>query len=349
MTTSLVRARAPLRLGLAGGGTDVSPYCDVHGGAVLNAAISWYAYATISPAPEGKVIFRASDLNEEVILDADLSMPLDGKLALHRGVWSRMMRDYNGARPLSMTLTTAADVPAGSGLGSSSTIVVAMIEAFREYMSLPLGEYDVARLAFEIEREDLGLKGGKQDQYAATFGGFNFMEFTGSDHVIVNPLRVRDSITAELEAALVLYFTGVSRESAAIIEDQSNMIVDKKEDSIEAMHALKQDAIAMKERLLRGDVQGVANIMGRSWQTKKRTSTRISNDMIDRVYDLALENGAYAGKVSGAGGGGFMMFLADPTLRPNLLRVLAKEEGRVMTCHFTRSGSSAWRTDISGG
>lgn len=339
----VVRARAPLRLGLAGGGTDVAPYCDLHGGAVLNAAISWYAYATIRPSPSGKLVFRADDLDEEVVLDADLDIPLDGKLALHRGVWRRLMADFNDGRPLAVELSTCADVPAGSGLGSSSTLVVAMIEAFKEYLRLPLGEYDVARLAVQIERHDLALKGGLQDQYAATFGGVNFMEFNADQHVIINPLRIRDQTMAELEASVALFFTGVSRESAAIIEDQSRLVENKRFDSIEAMHELKRDAIRMKERLLRGDIRGVAQVLGESWNAKKRTSGRVSSPLIERIHGLAMDNGALAGKVSGAGGGGFMMFIAEPTQRPRLVRALQQQDGIVMTCHFTTAGASAWR------
>jgi D-glycero-alpha-D-manno-heptose-7-phosphate kinase len=341
----VVRARAPLRLGLAGGGTDVAPYCDLFGGAVLNAAISWYAYATVGPSPTGKLIFRAEDLDKEEVLDPDIDLPLRGDLALHRGVWRRLMRDYNDSKPLAVTVSTCADVPAGSGLGSSSTIVVAMIEAFKEYLRLPLGEYDVAQLAVQIERHDLALKGGLQDQYAATFGGVNFMEFNADNHVIINPLRVRDPVIAELEASLVLYFTGVSRESAAIIEDQSRLLDENRSASIDAMHALKEDAIQMKERLLRGAIPGVAKVLGRSWEAKKKTSGRVSNPLIERIHAVAMENGALAGKVSGAGGGGFMMFMAEPTLRPRLVRALEKEEGRVMTCHFTSAGAQAWRVN----
>lgn len=339
----IVRARAPLRLGLAGGGTDVAPYCDLHGGAVLNAAISWYAYATIKPSPSGKLVFRAEDLDEEVVLHPDPDLPLVGKLALHRGVWRRLIREYNHGKPIAVEVSTYADVPAGSGLGSSSTMVVAMIEAYKEYMRLPLGEYDVAQLAVQIERQDLGLKGGLQDQYAATFGGANFMEFNAGNHVIINPLRVREAIMAELEASIVLYFTGVSRESAWIIEDQSRLMENKTTVSMDAMHDLKRDAILMKERLLRGDIPGVANVLGRSWESKKKTSDRVSNPMIERIHGLAMDNGALAGKVSGAGGGGFMMFVAEPTLRPRLMRALQQEDGRVMTCHFTSAGASAWR------
>jgi D-glycero-alpha-D-manno-heptose-7-phosphate kinase len=345
---AIVRARAPLRLGLAGGGTDVAPFCDIEGGVILNSTISWYAYATISPAPEGKVIFRADDLDVEVELDADADMPLEEPLMLHRGVWKHIVNNFNGGRPLSMKLTTASDVAAGSGLGSSSTLTVAIMEAFREYLGLPLGEYDVAQLAVQIERHELGFKGGLQDQYAATFGGVNFMEFGPGPRVIVNPLRVRSNVIAELEASLVLYFTGVSRESAAIIEDQSRLLSAKAEDSIDAMRMLKEDAFAMKERLLLGDVRGVADVLDRSWQAKKRTSSRVSSPLIDAVHETALRHGAYAGKVSGAGGGGFMMFLVDPGKRAKITRALADFGGQVMTCHLEEHGARAWRVNERG-
>src|SRR3546814_822378 len=216
----LVLSRAPLRLGVAGGGTDVSPFADISGGSVLNATISPYAYATIESRSDGNVRFCTADRGEVVDCDALPRLPIDGALSLHKGVYNRIVADYNDGRPLPVTLTTASDVPAGSGLGSSSTLVVAMIEAFREYLSLPLGEYDIAYLAYVIERNDIGLAGGKQDQYAASFGGFNFMEFY-ADRVIVNPLRVKGSVIAELEACLVLCYTGVSRESSAIIDPQA--------------------------------------------------------------------------------------------------------------------------------
>lgn len=332
-----------MRLGLAGGGTDVSPFCDTHGGVILNATISWYAYATISAAPAGKVIFRATDLEVEVELDAEMDLPMEEPLKLHRGIWRRIMREYNGGKPLSLTLTTASDVSAGSGLGSSSTLTVAMIEAFKEHLSLPLGEYDVARLAVDVERNELGFKGGLQDQYAATFGGVNFMEFGAAGRVIVNPLRIRHSTLAELEASLVLYFTGVSRESAAIIEDQSNLLKNNQQSSIEAMHELKRDAHAMKERLLLGDIRGLAEVLEHSWEAKKKTSSRVSSEILERTHDVAISNGAYAGKVSGAGGGGFMFFLVNPELRPKVVRALSAEGGDVMTCHFTQSGASSWR------
>lgn len=338
-----IRARAPLRLGLAGGGTDVSPYCDEYGGYVLNAAISLYAYATIESAPPGKVIFRAADLGEEVVLDADPNMPLEGSLRLHRGVYRRIIREFNHGVPINITLSTHSDAPAGSGLGSSSTVVVAMVQAFNEKLKLSLGEYDVAHLAFEIERRDLLLNGGRQDQYAATFGGVNFMEFYGEDRVIVNPLRVREAIIAELEASLVLYFTGISRDSASIIDEQTRGVESGESRSLDAMHALKEDAVQMKQKLLRGDIRGVATLLGHSWQTKKKLSELVANPVIDHAYNLAIQSGAYSGKISGAGGGGFMMFLVDPARRPEVCRALSSLKGRVQTAHFTSQGAIAWR------
>jgi len=338
-----IRARAPLRLGLAGGGTDVSPYCDEYGGFVLNAAISLYAYATIEPAPAGKVIFRAVDLGEEVILEADANISLDGPLRLHRGVYRRFMHEFNNGEPISIILSTHSDAPAGSGLGSSSTVVVAMVEAFKEKLKLPLGEYDVAHLAFEIERRDLMLNGGRQDQYAATFGGVNFMEFYGDDRVIVNPLRVRETIMAELEASLVLYFTGVTRDSASIIDEQTRGVESGKSRSLDAMHALKEDAVQMKQKLLRGDIRGIATLLGHSWQTKKKLSHMVATPAIDEVYDVAVKVGAYSGKISGAGGGGFMMLLVDPARRPEVCKALSCKDGRVQTAHFTTQGAIAWR------
>ncbi len=170
------RSKAPLRLGLAGGGTDVAPYSDLYGGAILNATISMYAFATIEPRDDGKIVFRSEDKNQVIEMDASEELPLTGELDLMKGIYNRVVRDFEN-KPLSFTLTTFVDAPPGSGLGTSSTLVVTILGAFAQWLRLPLGEYDLAHLAYEIERVDLNMAGGKQDQYAATFGGVNFMEF----------------------------------------------------------------------------------------------------------------------------------------------------------------------------
>jgi D-glycero-alpha-D-manno-heptose-7-phosphate kinase len=338
----IVRARAPLRLGLAGGGTDLSPYCDLHGGHVLNATIDMYAHANIETRANTSVTFEAADLGVSWTGQADERLPTEGRLALHAAVHNRIVREFRAGQPVGLRMVTYCDAPPGSGLGSSSTLVVAMIKAYEEWLHLPLGEYDVAHLAFEIERKDLGLAGGKQDQYAATFGGFNFMEFYDNDRVIVNPLRVKNWILSELEASLVLFYTGVSRASAEIIEQQTRNVAEGDQRSINAMHDLKHDALAMKEAVLKGDFHCFAECMGKSWEAKKKTAADISNPSIETAFSAALEAGALAGKVSGAGGGGFIMFMVDPARRPAVGRALARSGGQVVPFHFTKHGTQGW-------
>ena len=339
----IVRARAPLRLGLAGGGTDVSPYCDLYGGRVMNATIDRYAYAIIAPREGKSACFHALDVGHEEVHECDGAIDGNGPLQLLKGVYARVSRDYlRGERP-ALTVRTFSDAPPGSGLGSSSTMVVALVQAFAEYFSLPLGEYEVAQLAYDIERKDLRLTGGKQDQYAAAFGGFNFMEFYEGDRVIVNPLRIKDWVRAELEASLVLYFTGVSRASADIIDRQVRNIGVQDQDATEATHRLKDEAVRMKECVLKGDLRGLEATMQAGWEAKKRMASGITNPLIDRMEQIAFANGARAAKVSGAGGGGFMMFLGDPERRIGLMRALLAEGGSVLDFHFTQRGATSWR------
>ena len=341
-----IRARAPLRLGLGGGGTDLSPYCDTFGGAVLNATIDLYAYATLEPLPGGdSVYFSARDMGREVLLAADsAAIALADPLVLHRAVYRRIVRQFCGGQPYPCRLTTYCEAPPGSGLGSSSTLVVAMLKAFVEALGLPLGEYDIAHLAYEIERIDAGLGGGRQDQYAATFGGFNFIEFGAGDRVIVNPLRVKNWVLSELEASIVLFHTGQSRESAVIIAEQTKNISQAGK-PVEAMHDLKADAFAMKEAVLTGNIRRFADILNKSWATKRQTAASISNARIDEIMAAAMASGAVAGKVSGAGGGGFIMFVVDPLRRIEVMRRLETMDGQVMTCSFTKRGSEGWRIE----
>jgi len=340
----IVRARAPLRLGLGGGGTDVSPYCDRYGGLTLNATIDKYAYTVIEPRTESDLVrFAATDNRDAWEGEASPQLALDGRLNLHKGVYNRIVREFNAGRPLALALTTHSDAPPGSGLGSSSTLVVSMIKAFVEWLNLPLGEYEIARLAYEVERIDVGLSGGRQDQYAATFGGFNFMEFNPGERVIVNPLRIKNWIISELEASLLLYFGGVSRESAKIIDEQSDNVKRNETAAIDAMHALKSEAIAMKESLLKGDFDRLVESLQAGWEAKKKMAKSISNAQIDEIYDLAKKAGMRAGKISGAGGGGFMMMLVDPIRRMDVVRALEQTRGQIFTCHFTKYGTQGWK------
>src|SRR5436190_6842994 len=303
----IYRSRAPLRIGLAGGGTDVSPYSDEFGGAILNASISHYAHAMIEPLAENNIIMHGADIKQEEQSEWKKELAVNGRLDLHKGVYNRIQKDF-GIGQKNFRLTTYVDAPAGSGLGTSSTLVVAIIGAFAEMLKLPLGEYDIAHYAYEIERRDLQFAGGKQDQYAATFGGVNFMEFYAGDKVIVNPLRIRNEYLHELENNLVLYFTSTSRESATIIKEQQKNVLQKNEKSIEAMHQLKEQARMMKEALLKGRLHEIGEILDFGFQQKRNMAHNISNDSIEEVYEAAKKSGATGGKISGAGGRGFMTF-----------------------------------------
>ena len=340
-----VRARAPLRLGLAGGGTDVSPYCDLFGGFVLNAAIDRYAYAVIKTLDEPVVRFIATDQQVEANNALEMPLALTGKLPLHKAVYNHIMQTFNNGNPIALEISTFCDAPVGSGLGSSSTLVVTMIRAFAELLNLPLDDYAIASMAFKIERKDCGFMGGRQDQYSATFGGFNFMEFYADQRAVINTLRIKNWIICELEASLLLYFTGVSRESANIIADQSSNIEAGTADALEAMHIVKREALVLKECLLRGDFPGMVASMRLGWDGKKRSAKTVSNSRIDLIYDAAIEAGALSGKVSGAGGGGFMWFFIPPEQRMNVSATLNGFGGQVSNCHFTRHGTQGWRVE----
>ncbi|MEL6947769.1 MAG: dehydrogenase [Pseudomonadota bacterium] len=338
-----IRARAPLRLGLAGGGTDVSPYSDQYGGMVLNATISLFAHALIEERSDGRVVFEALDVGLSFEADAAHPLPTDHDLGLVAQAYNRVVADHCGGVPFGVTIRTFADVPPGSGLGSSSTLTVAVLAGLSEYRRLALGEYDIAHLAFEIERQDMGLSGGKQDQYAATFGGFNLMEFQANDRVVINPLRMRASAVSELEASLILYYSGRSRSSATIIDEQVKNVEGRKTRSLEAMHALKAQAIGMKEALLLGDFDYFGELLRQGWTAKREMASQISNDGIDAVLNSAIAAGANGGKVSGAGGGGFIMISVPPERKPAVLNSLKDHEGRTFGCVFTSQGAEAWK------
>jgi D-glycero-alpha-D-manno-heptose-7-phosphate kinase len=270
------------------------------------------------------------------------TLPIDGKASLIKGTYNRVVKDFK--IPLkSFKITTYNDAPAGSGLGTSSTMVVSILKAFVEWHDLPLGNYEMARLAYEIERKDLNLSGGKQDQYAAAFGGFNYMEFLPGDVVIVNPLKVKRWIVDELEASMVLYFTCRSRSSAQIIDEQKRNTETGNSKSIEAMHRIKQGAIDMKFAILKGDMDAFCKVLGKNWEDKKQMANAITNPMIEQVFDVALASGAKSGKVSGAGGGGFIMLFVEPTRKKEVVEALEKLDGFVVPFDFTDGGAHGWK------
>lgn len=347
-----IRSRAPLRLGLAGGGTDLASYSNQFGGAVFNATIGMYAYCTIIPTNDNKIKIYAYDNKNNLETDSVPYLPIDddNTLILHKGIYNRIVKDFNGGKPLSFIMSTSNDAPIGSGLGTSSTMVVAILEAYNRWLALGLNDYQKAQLAYEIEREDLNLAGGKQDQYAAVFGGFNLMEFKTDGSTIVNSLRLDKSRVDELECSILLYYSGTSRKSADvqkelaknIINDQVQKTTEKKTSTIDAMKTLKEYAYIMKDCILVGNFEGFSNCLKIAWENKKKTSSIVSNKELEETINYAISNGADSVKVSGAGGGGFLMIYCDPINRQKLIYAMEKLPGKVYPVKFSKNGVESW-------
>ncbi|MEN9918483.1 MAG: hypothetical protein RL662_919 [Bacteroidota bacterium] len=340
----IIRSKAPFRIGLAGGGTDVSPYSDLYGGCILNATISLYAQANIEPRTDNKIVFQIPQTNEVYTFDSATELPITGdKADLMKGIYNRIINDFV-KEPLSFTLTCSLEVPFGSGLGTSSTLAVSILGAYAEWLSLPLGEYDLAYLAYLIERVDLKQAGGKQDQYAAAFGGFNFMEFSNDDKVIVNPLRVRNEIINELANNLLLYYTNSSRNSGDIIQQQQKNVKAQNNKSIEAMHLIKKQAYEIKEAILKNNLDAIGDILHAGWEYKKNMADGISTPFFEEIYDTAIKAGSTGGKISGAGGGGYVFFYCPDNTRFEVAKALETLGGKVQPYHFTKKGLETWKT-----
>ena len=334
----IIRAKAPLRLSFAGGGTDVSPYSDTKGGAVLNATINKFAFVSLITRKDKVMNIRSLDYGIAADYRVDQNLLFDGEMDLAKGVIRKLHNRKDG-----FDLYTHSDAPPGSGLGSSSTMVVALIGAFREWRMIPLSDYDTAHLAYEIERKDIGIKGGKQDQYTAAFGGFNFMEFEG-DQVIINPLRVKPEVVNELQCNMLLCYTGGTRLSAKIIDSQVRNFVSGKRDAVQAMDHLKQGATDMKRALLTGKLDEFGELLDYGWEQKKRMSDKISTPAIDEMYREAKKAGAIGGKITGAGGGGFLMIYCRFDKKHKVAKRLEKLGGEIVDFQFEERGLQTWRT-----
>lgn len=341
---TIIRSKAPLRIGFAGGGSDVSPFSDLYGGAILNATLNMFAYATIVPRQDNKIVLNSIDKGLREEYDASAVLDTGGELGLIKGIYNRVVKDYAGG-PLSFDLSTHVDAPPGSGLGSSSTLVVTILGAFREWLNLPLGEYDLAHLAYQIEREDMQMAGGKQDQYAATFGGINFMEFYKDEKVIVNPLRVKTEVLDELAYNLILLNTNTSRLSSQIIKAQQENVKNNLKSSVEAMHHIKEQAQLMKEVLLRGELDRMGEILNLGWEYKQKMADNIVTDEIQDLYDKAMGAGASGGKISGAGGGGFMLFYCPNNSRHKVISELREKIINIHRFEFTTTGLRSWKSE----
>jgi D-glycero-alpha-D-manno-heptose-7-phosphate kinase len=331
----IIRAKAPLRISFGGGGTDVSPYPEERGGVVLNATIDKYAYCSLEAKEDDLVSVESLDYDLMAKYSVNGELEYDGKLDLVKAA-IKVMGIKNGAH-----FFLHSDMPPGSGLGASSTITVALVGTLGYWLKISLSDYDIAELAYRIEREEAGIKGGKQDQYAASFGGFNFIEFQGGK-TIVNPLRIKKEVLNELEYRLLLCYTGKTRLSAGIIDDQVGGYLKRKKDVVRALDETKDLAISMKNALLLGQIDEFGSLLHQAWQCKKRFSKKITDLGIEQLYDAAKQNGALGGKLLGAGGGGYLLLLCQFNKWHIVAQKLEELGGKVAHFAFEFNGLQTW-------
>lgn len=330
-----VRCRAPLRISFGGGGTDVPPYPEEKGGAVLSTTIGKYAYCTLMGRTDDLINVRSLDYDIVASYSVNAELRYDGNLDLVKAAIHAM----NVKSGCNLFLHT--DAPPGSGLGTSSALVVAIVGAFRQWLKLPLTAYDIAELAYHVERDEAGIKGGRQDQYAATFGGFNFIEFLGKT-TIVNPLRIDWDTINELEYRLMLCYTGGTRLSAGILDDQVAAYIKGSEDVLKAFDETKALAFSMKNALLLGKLNEFGSLLHQAWCCKKRLSKKITDPRIDELYELARQNGAIGGKLLGAGGGGYLLFLCEFDKWHIVAEKLERTGGKIVQFTFDIRGMQSW-------
>ena len=333
----IIRGRAPLRVSFGGGGTDVAPFCVEQGGAIIGSTINKYAYCSIVPRDDDQIIVHSLDFDMTVKYNTNENYVYDGRLDLVTAALKAM--DIKQGCEVYLQ----CDAPPGSGLGTTSTVMVALLTAMAKWKGIELDSYAMADLAYKVEREDLKIDGGYQDQYAATFGGFNFIEFHGRNNVVVNPLRIKKEIIHELQYNLLLCYTGNIHVSANIIKDQVSNY--EKKDPFDAMCEVKALAYAMKDELLKGNLYSFGKLLDYGWKSKKRMSTKITTPHIDELYEEALKAGALGGKLLGAGGGGFLLVYCPYNVRHKVAARMEAAGGQLTDWNFELRGAQAWITD----
>lgn len=331
----VIRAKAPLRISFGGGGTDVSPYCDEHGGVALNSTINKYAYCSIVPNHTDEIIVHSLDFDITVKYNVKENFIYDGKLDLVKAAL-KFMNIQTGC-----VVYLQCDAPPGSGLGTSSTVVVTLLGAMARWKGLKMDPHTLAEIAYEIERNDLGIKGGYQDQFASSFGGFNFMNFNHHE-VIVNSLKIKKDTINELEYTLLLCYTGDIHVSSNIISDQINNCEKKEPIVLNAMEEIKTLAHAMKRELLKGKLNNFGDLLNESWIQKKKMSTKISNQKIDELYAEALKSGALGGKLLGAGGGGYLLIYCPYNKKHIISNRLTHLGCQITNWNFEFDGMQSW-------
>ena len=338
----IIRARAPLRLGLAGGGTDLRWYSDLFGGAVVNTTICRFVNLKVENRDDGKIVFTSYDTGTSEAHDAD-NILKSRQMPLYTAAYNKILSISDKEKPIPIHIESISDSPVGSGLGTSSTLTVTLVKALSDLFEVNLNRYEIAELAYQIEREDCGFTGGLQDHYAASFGGFNQFIFHKNRSVSVRPIQIERSFMINLETQILLYFSGVSRVSSSIIDDQIRAVKELSDTALNSMHGMKEDAMEMKGVLMRGDLERFSGIIKEGWIRKKETSDKMTNGHIDELIDTLFERGIKCAKVSGAGGGGFIYMVVPLNKREEVTMEISKREGFHGGCRFTEHGVESWR------
>src|SRR4029077_13909490 len=334
--------RSPVRVSFGGGGTDLPAYYEKFGGAVLNASINKYFYTILQKRSDGKIQIISSDLrvveNWRDISRMDIkSSALEIPLAVIKELGC----------DLSIDLFLASEIIAGSGLGSSASVCVGVLKTLANYLDLSLSKYELAERSFHIARNILGKPVGKQDEYAAAFGGMNFINFEKDGSTNVERLPLRTDLVREFESSLMLFFTGVAHDSWKLLKEQEQSTKNSAGSTVESLHEIRNLAEHMRKALLKGDLQTFGALLHDGWEAKKNISSNISTPFIDEAYAVARENGALGGKIAGAGGGGFLLLFCKPQHQTKVREALTKLQLQEMAFGLDTQGAQVVVNDPS--
>jgi len=332
----LLIVRSPVRISFGGGGTDLPAYYEQFGGSVLSVAINKYFYTVLTARSDGRIQVISSDLRVfqswPDIATADLR---GSSLEIPLAVLKEMNCD------IAVDLFLASEIPPGTGLGSSASVCVNILKTLSTYLQQPISKYDLAERSFHIARHLLGKHVGKQDEYAAAFGGLNFISFHSDGSTLVEPVDVNPAVLAELQNNLMLFFTGSAHHSWSILKEQESSTRNQTGGAVDALHEVKALGLRMRSALQQGDIRELGILMHEGWQAKRRISTKISTPGIDELYTLAREAGALGGKITGAGGGGFLLLYCEPQLQPAVREAMRQQGIQEMTFGFDMQGAQA--------
>jgi len=327
----MIITRTPVRISFAGGGTDIPGFYEEHGGAVVSITINKYFYSFYNPREDEKIQMISSDFQSLLSVDDFYSLKFGEGFDIPSAV-IKHFRLYHG-----FDLFTASEIPPGSGLGSSGAVTVNMVRLCSKLKNEAMTQRQIAEDAYFIQREILNLPIGKQDEYAAAYGGLNLIEFSGRD-VSVTPIQIKPEVKKCLEKNLLLFFTKKTRQASTILQRQEDSIKEKDNSVIEAMIEVKNNAYQIKETLEEGDLKRFGGLLDEAWNSKKKMSPGITNDYLDRIYEIAIGSGALGGKIAGAGGGGYFMFYCEKDKQGNLKDAMENEKLGFLDFNFTEKG-----------